>query len=410
MRSQQQYKKIGVVGGVAWASTVEYYRQICQWSQLRHRELVRSGTPEMPEFAIESVNIAESHGRRGVAGDEASWARFDAYFHAALLRLQASGADFALIASNTPHKRLEAIRRGVDIPVLSIFEVVAQACAAAGVSQLLILGTEPTMQGQALPGVLSRHGIGSCVPLDAGDRVLLAELIAELQAGGSGSADSAARQIGALAERAFAAAAQPQQGRRAVGLACTELPLAFPAQLELASFEHAGHFYINTSLIHARAAFEMALQDGQTLARRAATEADIPELLILRRQTFHRYMAEAGMAIDADTDLIRVRFQLENASVLLLGGQIVGLIKMSRGDAQDPSEWRIHQLQISPRLQGRGFGSTLMRELMAEAAAAGASLGLGVLKNNPAQALYRRLGFVDEGENEREFLLRWPAR
>jgi ribosomal protein S18 acetylase RimI-like enzyme len=154
----------------------------------------------------------------------------------------------------------------------------------------------------------------------------------------------------------------------------------------------------------------LALQDGQTLARRPATEADIPELLILRRQTFHRYMAEAGMAIDADTDLIRVHFQLENASVLLLGGQIVGLIKMSRGDAQDPSEWRIHQLQISPRLQGRGFGSTLMRELMTEAAAAGASLGLGVLKNNPAQGLYRRLGFVDEGENEREFLLRWPAR
>ncbi|MFY7864174.1 GNAT family N-acetyltransferase [Roseateles sp.] len=407
MRSQQQYKKIGIVGGVAWASTVEYYRLICQWSQQRHLELGRSGTPEMPEFAIESVNIAESHGRRGVAGDEASWARFDAYFRAALLRLQASDADFALIASNTPHNRLAAIRRGVDIPVLSIFEVVAQACAAAGVAQLLILGTEPTMQGQALPEVLGRHGIASCVPQDAGDRALLAELIAELQAGKS---DSAAAQIGALAERAFAATAAPQQGRRAVGLACTELPLAFPAQLEQASFEHAGQFYINTSLIHARAAFELALLDGQTLARRPATEADIPELLILRRQTFHRYMAEAGMAIDADTDLIRVRFQLENASVLLLGGQIVGLIKMSRGDAQDPSEWRIHQLQISPRLQGRGFGSRLMRELMAEAAAAGASLGLGVLKNNPAQALYRRLGFVDEGENEHEFLLRWPAR
>ncbi|MEJ6004737.1 GNAT family N-acetyltransferase [Paucibacter sp. AS339] len=399
----KQYKKIGIVGGVAWASTVEYYRQICQWSHLRHLELGRSGTPEMPEFTIESVNIAESHGRRGVAGDEASWARFDAYFLAALLRLQASGADFALIASNTPHNRLEAIRRGVDIPVLSIFEVVAQACAAAGVSQLLILGTEPTMQGQALPEVLSQHGIGSCVPVDAADRALLAELIADLQAG---RAANAAEQIAALAERAFAAAELPTQGRRAVGLACTELPLAFPAQLDLACFEWQGLSYINTSLIHARAAFELALLPDQPLARRPACEADIPVLLELRRQTFHRYMAEAGLPIDAETDLMRVRFQLENASVLLLGGQIVGLIKMSRDDG----DWRIHQLQLSPSLQGRGLGSTLLRELMSEAAAAGVSLSLGVLKNNPAQAFYRRLGFVDDGENEREFLLVWPPR
>ncbi len=400
------YRKIGMVGGVAWASTLTYYRLICQWSQQRHQELGRAGTPDMPEFAIESVNIAESHGRRGVAGDEASWADFDAYFRAALLRLQASGADFALIASNTPHNRLEAIRRGVNLPIVSIFEEVAQACVNAGVTQLLILGTEPTLQGQALPEVLARYGITSCVPQDPADRRQLARLIAQLQAG---EVSSAAQALGAMAERAFDAVAAPPYGQRAIGLACTELPLAFPAQLDCACFEHAGALYINTSLIHARAAFEQALRPGQALARRPATEADIPALLDLRRQTFHRYMAEAGMAIDADTDLMRVRFQMDKAQVLLLGGRIVGLLKMSRGEAEHPSRWHIYQLQISPHLQNRGFGGHLMRELMDQAKDAGAALSLGVLKNNPAQALYRRLGFVDTGENEHEFLLQWPA-
>ena len=42
------YRKIGMVGGVAWASTLTYYRLICQWSQQRHQEFGRAGTPDMP--------------------------------------------------------------------------------------------------------------------------------------------------------------------------------------------------------------------------------------------------------------------------------------------------------------------------------------------------------------------------
>ena len=87
----------------------------------------------MPEMSIESVNLNESFQRQGVGGDEASWSRFDAYFHAALKRLEASGVDFAIIASNTPHNRYEAITRGIRIPVISIFEVVAKECARQGV-------------------------------------------------------------------------------------------------------------------------------------------------------------------------------------------------------------------------------------------------------------------------------------
>ena len=78
-----------------------------------------------------------------------------------------------------------------------------------------------------------------------------------------------------------------------------------------------------------------------------------------------------------------------------------------RGKAHPCASSRLTFLQIAPALQGQGLGAALLRQLQDEAAAAGVGLALGVLKRNPAQALYRRLGFVDDGENELEYLLRW---
>ncbi len=104
-------KKIGILGGLAWPATVEYYKAICQLSQTYHATSALSGPSPMPEMCIESVNINYSYNRRGRFGDEMSWKEYDAYFHAALQRLEASGVDFAIIASNTPHNRFETITR-----------------------------------------------------------------------------------------------------------------------------------------------------------------------------------------------------------------------------------------------------------------------------------------------------------
>lgn len=247
-------KKIGIIGGIAWQSTVEYYRTICQLSQARFAAEGGTGPADMPEFSIESVNIRESQSRRGVAGDKASWARFDAYFQAALQRLQASGADFAVIASNTPHNRFDAITRGLDMPVLCMFEVVAQACRREGVGRLLILGTEPTMSLPAFPAVLQRHGVQGRVPTDTADRALVHRLIEDLQAG---RGDGAAARLHDLVQRSVAA--EPG-GRPVVALACTELPLAFPAHADDGLFEAGGVLYLNTTALHARAAFDYAFR------------------------------------------------------------------------------------------------------------------------------------------------------
>nr|WP_245223734.1 aspartate/glutamate racemase family protein [Ruegeria sp. HKCCSA071] len=103
-------KKIGVLGGVGWASTVDYYRAIAEGAG-RHFAVRGHGAPlPIPAMTIESVTQAKTRALRGVAGDEASWAAFDAVFRDALLTLERAGCDFGIIASNTPHARLHAIR------------------------------------------------------------------------------------------------------------------------------------------------------------------------------------------------------------------------------------------------------------------------------------------------------------
>src|ERR1035438_6897010 len=85
--------------------------------------------PSMSEISIESLDLNKAVSYLGIEGYEQSWSQFDEYHRTALKRLEASGAAFALMASNTPHHRLDAIARGVRIPVVSIFEAAAMDCS-----------------------------------------------------------------------------------------------------------------------------------------------------------------------------------------------------------------------------------------------------------------------------------------
>ena len=90
-------KKIGMVGGVAWKSTVDYYSAICRRSAHWHLASNLPGVPSIPEMSIESLDINKAIACLGVDGDDRSWCQFDDYHRRALKRLEASGADFALI-------------------------------------------------------------------------------------------------------------------------------------------------------------------------------------------------------------------------------------------------------------------------------------------------------------------------
>lgn len=137
----------------------------------------------------------------------------------------------------------------------------------------------------------------------------------------------------------------------------------------------------------------------QALTFRAATEADVPFLLELRRQTMSEHLRLSGIEPSESERRERVLASFESAEIILLSGTPVGLLKVVRS----PESWDLVQIQILPEKQGRGFGSTILKKLLADAVQARVSVTLSVLKANPARQLYERLGFRIVGENEQAY-------
>jgi aspartate racemase len=248
-------KKIGILGGLAWPATVEYYRVICRLSQDYHAPFSLPGPSPMPEMCIESVNINYSYNRRGIFGDDDSWKEYDAYFRSALLRLEKNGVDFAIIAGNTPHTRFDSITRGLTIPVLSIYETVADVCRDMKIKELLILGTEPTMNSGAFSKYFQARGITAFAPPDKEAQSKVVAMISELL---TGTCENGSVRLGRIVT---AIHDRHDLGDTTVCLACTEHPLAFPGKKNLETFEDTGIVYLNTTMIHAAAAFKYAVGD-----------------------------------------------------------------------------------------------------------------------------------------------------
>jgi len=258
-------KKIGIVGGIGWRSTAEYYGEICRRSEQLHMEGGGMGPAATAEMAIESLDLAKSFALLGEDGNEGSWARFDEYHRAALRRVEASGAEVAVLAANTPHHRFREIVRGVGIPVVSIVEAAAKEAARVkariGTRQVLILGTALVMGSEKFRNGFAKQGMEAAGPAHEAERAATLELIEGLQ---SGRVEGMAERVGSLARTAFTG---QFRGLPLVSLACTELALAFPEMRSRASFTVGGVTYIHSTAAHVDALMEVAAGD----LRRAAT-------------------------------------------------------------------------------------------------------------------------------------------
>jgi aspartate racemase len=250
-------KKIGIVGGVAWPSTVDYYSEICRRSERLHLARNPHVVPSTPEMSIESLDLNKAISYFGNDDDEKSWLQFDDYHRAALRRLETSGADFALMASNTPHHRFATIVRGIGIPVISIVDAVAKESARIEAREVLILGTDLTMRSLRFREGFAKYGVDATGPHDEATRALTVGLITELQLG---KLDGATEQLGRIVRRSFE---WQFRAPRVVCLACTELPLAFPEEKMLTTFEYDGVLYINSTTVHINAAFDFAVNQSK---------------------------------------------------------------------------------------------------------------------------------------------------
>lgn len=228
-------KVIGLIGGMSWESTVPYYREINETIK------ARLGGLHSAKLILYSVDFHDIE-RLQHAGD---WEAAGAMLADAARSLQAAGADFLVLCTNTMHKVAAHIEAAVEIPLFHIADPTASEIKSAGFSTVGLLGTRFTMEQAFYRDRLrERHGLEVLVP-DAEDRDLVHWVIYEELCLGRIVADSRTayrRVIANLASR----------GAQAIILGCTEISLLVDQKDSTAPL-------FDTTSIHARKAAEWAL-------------------------------------------------------------------------------------------------------------------------------------------------------
>src|SRR6266478_850017 len=147
-------KTLGIIGGLGPESTIDYYQRIIAL----YRE--RTGDGSYPEFIINSVNLTK--GLDFMAVNDLG--RMADYLLEGIGKLARAGADFGLIAANTPHIVFDDVAPKSPIPLISIVEATSASAKTRKLKRLALFGTRYTMQGTFYPKVFSREGIELVVP------------------------------------------------------------------------------------------------------------------------------------------------------------------------------------------------------------------------------------------------------
>ncbi|MBB5216950.1 aspartate/glutamate racemase family protein [Parapusillimonas granuli] len=201
-------KTIGLLGGMSWESTVDYYRGINTGIKQA------LGGLHSARIVLYSVDFQPIE-RLQHAGD---WPAAGRVLADAARRVEAAGADGLLLCTNTMHKVADEIERAVSIPFLHIADPTAAALVRDGVERVGLLGTAFTMEQDFYKGRLrDRHGLEVMVPGDEG-RKAVHEIIYQELCQGSIRAESRQRYLEIIDELA-------RRGAQAVILGCTEIGL-----------------------------------------------------------------------------------------------------------------------------------------------------------------------------------------
>jgi len=228
-------KTIGMLGGMSWESSIEYYRIINQTIKEKLGGL-HSAQSLMYSVDFAEIETLQSEGR----WDEATQTMIEV-----ARRVEAGGADFIIICTNTMHKMADEIEAAIGIPLLHIADATAGAIKAHGLGKVGLLGTKFTMEEDFYRGRLVRqHGLEVLIP-EAEDREIVHRVIYDELVLGEIKADSreAYKQI---IEKLIAA------GVQGIILGCTEIGLLVKAGDSRVPL-------FDTALIHAVSAVEYAL-------------------------------------------------------------------------------------------------------------------------------------------------------
>ena len=220
---------IGLIGGMSWESTVTYYQII---NRVVKEQL---GGLHSARCLLYSVDFAEIE----TCQSEGRWEDSAAILADAARALEAGGADFFLICTNTMHKVAGSVQQAVSIPLLHIADETAAALRKADVHTVALLGTAYTMEQDFYKGRLAEQGIDVLVP-DADERRVINEIIFTELCLGTIKPESKAYLLRVID-------AMERRGAEGVILGCTELGLLIgPEDCRLPVFD--------TALIHAKSA------------------------------------------------------------------------------------------------------------------------------------------------------------
>jgi aspartate racemase len=228
-------RTIGLIGGMSWESTVPYYRQI--------NEGVRQqlGGLHSAKLVLYSVDFHQIE-RLQQDGD---WTQAGIVLADAARALEAAGAEFLVLCTNTMHKLAGVLQDAVSIPLLHIADATAAEIKAAGLHRIGLLGTRYTMEQDFYVERLRDRGLDVLIP-EAAEREIVHRVIYDELCRGRIDAESRARYraiIASLVER----------GAQAIILGCTEIGLLVDAADSSVPL-------FDTTRIHALAAVTLALE------------------------------------------------------------------------------------------------------------------------------------------------------
>jgi len=229
-------KTMGLIGGMSWESTVQYYQII---NRTVNRRL---GGFHSAKCVLYSVDFAEVE----LLQHQGKWEDATRLMIEAARSVERAGAEFLVICTNTMHKMAGDVQKKIDIPLLHIADATSETILSRGLRKVALLGTRFTMEEDFYRGRLSaRHGLDVIIPT-ADQRELVHRIIYDELCAGI---------IKPSSERVYLEVIEGLAGAGAQGiiLGCTEIGL-------LVKQEHCRIPLFDTTVIHAEAAVAYALK------------------------------------------------------------------------------------------------------------------------------------------------------
>lgn len=228
-------KTIGLIGGMSWESSAEYYRLINE--EVRNR----LGGTHSAKSLMWSMDFAEIE----TLQHEGNWQALSEKMCQAAVSLERGGADFIVICTNTMHKLAEQVQACLNIPLLHIADATAKEITSKNIKKVGLLGTEFTMKQDFYKGRLAdKFGLELFIPNDEDCQIVHRIIYQELVAGVI--RDESRQQYRQIIQKLVDA------GAEAIILGCTEIMLLVsPADSAVPVFD--------TTEIHAQAAVNMAV-------------------------------------------------------------------------------------------------------------------------------------------------------